>query len=319
MKNRKYILPEEGRFYKANLHSHTTLSDGHLTPEESKAAYQARGYQIMAFTDHRVYRDHSSLNDRDFLTIPAVEVDINEDCPERMSPTDRTYHINLFDTKPEYKKEEKEKGICPECRYGDMEYINNYIREMNEMGFLVCYNHPYWSMQTLDDFRGLEGLFAMEIFNYGCEHDGMYGYNPQAYDEMLRRGKRIFCLATDDNHNSVPLDHPFSDSFGGFTMIKATELTLEAVMDALKKGNFYSSMGPEIREMYIEDDELVVRTGPVRRIYVVTAGRDCLRKAAAPGEVLQEARFPLSGREGYIRVRIEDGQGKYADSNAYFL
>ena len=290
MKNRKYILPEEGRFYKANLHSHTTLSDGHLTLEESKAAYQARGYQIMAFTDHRVYRDHSSLNDRDFLTIPAVEVDINEDCPERMSPTDRTYHINLFDTKPEYKKEEKEKGICPECRYGDMEYINNYIREMNEMGFLVCYNHPYWSMQTLDDFRGLEGLFA-----------------------------RIFCLATDDNHNSVPLDHPFSDSFGGFTMIKATELTLEAVMDALKKGNFYSSMGPEIREMYIEDDELVVRTGPVRRIYVVTAGRDCLRKAAAPGKVLQEARFPLSGREGYIRVRIEDGQGKYADSNAYFL
>ena len=33
---KKYLLPKDGTFYKANLHCHTTLSDGHLTPEEIK-------------------------------------------------------------------------------------------------------------------------------------------------------------------------------------------------------------------------------------------------------------------------------------------
>ena len=28
-----YLLPESGRFYKANLHTHTTCSDGCKTPE----------------------------------------------------------------------------------------------------------------------------------------------------------------------------------------------------------------------------------------------------------------------------------------------
>ncbi len=61
----------------------------------------------------------------------------------------------------------------------------------------------------------------MEIYNYGCEHDGLYGYNPQSYDEMLRLGNRLFCVSTDDNHNSYPFGDPLCDSFGGFTMIKA--------------------------------------------------------------------------------------------------
>ena len=30
---RKYLLPENGNFYKANLHCHTTVTDGELTPE----------------------------------------------------------------------------------------------------------------------------------------------------------------------------------------------------------------------------------------------------------------------------------------------
>ena len=37
---KKYLLPKDGTFYKANLHCHTTLSDGHLTPEEVKEIYK---------------------------------------------------------------------------------------------------------------------------------------------------------------------------------------------------------------------------------------------------------------------------------------
>ena len=38
---KKFLLPESGNFYKANLHSHCTVSDGKLTAEEMKAEYPA--------------------------------------------------------------------------------------------------------------------------------------------------------------------------------------------------------------------------------------------------------------------------------------
>ena len=40
---RKYLLPETGSFYKANLHCHTVISDGRRTPEEVKALYKGGG------------------------------------------------------------------------------------------------------------------------------------------------------------------------------------------------------------------------------------------------------------------------------------
>lgn len=86
-------------------------------------------------------------------------------------------------------------------RYGDMEVLNAFIARMNGDGFLCCYNHPYWSLQNCTDYQGLQGVFAMEIYNHGCELDGLYGYAPQAYDEMLRAGQKLFCVATDDNHD----------------------------------------------------------------------------------------------------------------------
>ena len=36
---RKYLLPKDGSFYKANLHCHSTFSDGKKTPAELKQMY----------------------------------------------------------------------------------------------------------------------------------------------------------------------------------------------------------------------------------------------------------------------------------------
>lgn len=327
MEKTTYLLPKTGHFYKANFHSHTTVSDGNLTPLESKKLYKEHGYQIVAYTDHRIYKNHSELNDDEFLAVAAYEVDINEAADFEDFSRIKTYHINLFDTEPDQNKEKKEMSPCPKLKYADVEYINKYITEMKELGFIACYNHPYWSLQNYDDIKGLEGFFAMEIYNYGCEHDGLYGYNPQSYDEMLRLGKRMLCLATDDNHNRYPIGHPLCDSFGGYVMLKAESLDYQTVMKALQKGEFYSTMGPEIKELYIEAREqadktvntLVVKTSPVKKIYVKMEGRNCYMEVAGEGMLLTEARFELTKKEGYIRVECRDEKGLYANSNAYFL
>ena len=68
---KKYLIPKEGRFYKANLHSHTIMSDGSATPEQVKEVYKQMGYHIVAFTDHEVLLDQSHLSDEDFW--PSTE------------------------------------------------------------------------------------------------------------------------------------------------------------------------------------------------------------------------------------------------------
>lgn len=318
MGNRMNLLPEESGRYKANLHCHTTISDGKLTPEEIKRAYSEQGYQIVAFTDHRKYVQHTELNDAGFIALAGVEVDMNEIRPGKERIRTRMYHLNFYDTDPGYMPEMKAQYCAADYWNHTPAYVNGYIQKMAKLGFIACYNHPYWSMHTADDYLPLEGLFAMEIYNHGCELDGLYGYTPQAYEEMLRAGKRIFCLSTDDNHNAYPFGDPLCDSFGGWTVICAEEFTYAGIIKALRAGNFYSTMGPELRELYIEDGILTVKTSPAQKIYVNMKGKNCYKEVSGEGDTLTEARFPLTGREGYIRVTVKDSRNRFANSNAYF-
>ena len=75
---KKYLLPNEGTFFKANLHSHSTFSDGALTPAEMKAVYQAQGYSIVAYTDHDLMFHHRELNDNSFLALSGFEIYANQ-------------------------------------------------------------------------------------------------------------------------------------------------------------------------------------------------------------------------------------------------
>ena len=70
---KQYLLPEAGSFYKVNLHAHTVISDGRLTPEEVKEIFKAHGYSAVAFTDHEIMLDHSDLTDDGFVALTAYE------------------------------------------------------------------------------------------------------------------------------------------------------------------------------------------------------------------------------------------------------
>ena len=43
-----------GRFWRGNLHTHSTLSDGALDPAEVCRRYKEQGYDFIALTDHFV-------------------------------------------------------------------------------------------------------------------------------------------------------------------------------------------------------------------------------------------------------------------------
>ena len=94
-----YIAPG-AKQYRANLHSHTNLSDGTLTPEQMVQAYQEKGYSILAITDHEAPYDHTALSTDDFLMLTGYEAYI------RPSPTCEfdlfkpEIHLNLLAKDP---------------------------------------------------------------------------------------------------------------------------------------------------------------------------------------------------------------------------
>jgi len=328
---RKYLLPENGNFYKANLHCHTTCSDGRLSPEQIKKEYSEHGYSVVAYTDHDVLLPHNELTDCSFLALNGYEMEIN-------GSNGKTCHICLVALEPDNLKQvcwHRSRylfGHAPEhitevsfyedepdyVREYTHECISDMMRRGRDHGFFVTYNHPAWSLEDYRDYSGYDGMHAMEICNFGCISEGYPDYNPRVYDDMLRAGKRIFCIATDDNHNVYPKDSPRYDSFGGFTVIKAEKLDYRMITSALEKGHFYASQGPEINELYYEDGKLYIKTSPAARIDFSFGTRRALPLIASKGESICEASCQIPPDSIYVRVTVTDARGKPANTNAYF-
>ena len=325
----KILLDSNKPFYKANLHCHSTYSDGVHTVEEVKQAYKERGYSIVAFTDHEHLVDNSRLNDENFLTLTAFELGFKSQ-PRASSagnPYMRVTHFNVYALDPHndvtpcyssiydyYGSEELRANIKRDGEYDrkqTTEGINEVIRAVKEKGFIVCYNHPTWSLENASHYLGYEGLFAVEIYNSGCVGNGRCD-DEGAFDDILRSGKKVYCIAADDMHS---LKH----GFGGWVCINADKLDYNTVMDALQKGDFYASAGPQIFSLVQENDTVKIRTSPCRQIAIITAGRRSGVKRAENGELLTEAEFALKETDGYFRLRVTDENGYNAYTQAYFL
>ena len=77
----KRTLYQSGKFYKGNLHTHSTRSDGDSEPQDIAKRYREEGYSFLAITDHWIYGVHEELNREDFLVFPGTELDL--ELPER--------------------------------------------------------------------------------------------------------------------------------------------------------------------------------------------------------------------------------------------
>jgi hypothetical protein len=334
---KKFLLPETGRFYKANLHCHTTVSDGKRTPEQLKAIYKSKGYSIVAYTDHNVMIPHHELDDEEFLALTGFEYDVAESGTTPGS-TRKCCHICFIalgrdnHTQPFWNRERYVWGnacnYIPSVVFDESEpdavrvysgeAISQVMSEGREKGFFVTYNHPTWSREVYTDYVQYRGMSAFEMFNGSCISMGYNDYNPRVYDDLLHAGIRAYAIGADDNHNAHPDNSRRSDSGVAWTCIKAEKLDYEAVTSALADGHFYSSEGPEIYELWFEDGEVHIRTSPVDRIECVYGIRRARVALSEDGSPITEAVFPFAPNEGYFRLTVKDARGKVACTNAYF-
>lgn len=329
-----YLISPFKKQYKANLHSHSTLSDGKRTPEELKQMYKDKGYSILSITDHERPMNHSCLNDPQFIAITGYEAYIRDNAQCKYDPYSAEIHMNLFARDPE-----NTAIVCynpPCCRYIPAEqhaayqkvgsqrtreltvdYVNEFIKTAKENGYIVSYNHPWWSMESEETILQYDGFFSLEMCNYDSYLISRLEYNAALYDKLILSGKRIFCHSTDDNHNVYPDDSPRCDSFGGFTMIMPEEFTYDAIFNAMENGEMYSSMGPTFREVSVEGNKIHVECSEVARIMVFTGSKKPKCIFAEKDGVLTAADLEIDQRAKFVRVSIVDEYGNFADTRAF--
>lgn len=335
---KQYLLPEKGNFYKACLHVHSTCSDGVVTPQDIKTMYMEKGYSIVAYTDHEVIVPHNDLRDENFLPITGAEIAVNESIPGLSWRYGKQYHLNLLSKDPN-KNETSVFTMSYVCYDASLPYItekmkateypreynnecvNDIIRRAREEGFLVTFNHPVLSGQSYPDYIELDGLWGIEVHNTGSVTNGHFD-TVQPFVDLVKSGKRVFPLATDDMHG-------VSNAFGGWVMVKAQSLDYGTVMDALEKGDFYASTGPEIRALYLEDEVLTVECSEASAVMVRTerhVSKFQQQQDAPLTRVSFDLHDYLAGSfeknmpyEPYFRVAVLDAAGKFAYTRAYFL
>ena len=85
-------------------------------------------------------------------------------------------------------------------------------------------------------------------------------------------------------------------------------------MQALKDGAFYSSQGPELRNVTLEDDHVIIESSAV--VSAIALGHGTGAKAVH-GHSMTQARVPLDrlNNSPWVRVAVIDAAGKRAWSN----
>lgn len=334
-----YLLPEDGQFYKANLHCHSTFSDGMMTPAQIKKAYMDEGYSIVAITDHEIFIPHPELTDDNFVTIHGFEWGIDEDvadvkfrkvchiCCLALDPDIRwqpLWHrskyqqdnnlLHMHEVQFDESQTDFVREYTPEC-------ISHMMKTARDQNFYVVYNHPCYSLERWNQYMNYHGMHALEIYNHSGVVHSYWDYCPLVYDDMLLGGERIACVAADDNHNHDT--EFFADSFGGFVMIKAPKLDYRTIGQALLHGNYYASTGPEIHELWYDDSDATihVRCSDAIQISCLCGVRQrrTVRAAELGKETINEAVFYVCENDPFIRINVLDAQRHTADTRAYFL
>lgn len=238
-------------WFKGNLHCHSTVSDGVISPEEAVEVYRSNGWDFLALTDHEVYSNWQEFSDEEFLIIPGIEVGIG------ISRPGRCHHIVGIHSGVQDAPDPKHLERFDKSKLMDSIGAQRVVDELTSYGYQGIYCHPSWSRVEFEDIREIQGFFAMEIYNHGCAIENHTGLSLEYWDSFLRRGRRIWGVATDDAH------HRAKDSCGGWVMVSASAFSMDSIVDALMKGAFYSSNGPSIMRYEVDNGKVVVECSPV--------------------------------------------------------
>jgi hypothetical protein len=282
------------QWFRGNIHTHTTPSDGDSPPDVVAAWYRDAGYDFLAITDH------------DLLTRP-------EDVQHAAGPmvlirgeelTSGHAHVNGLGVPA---------SIPPRYGANVVETLQADIDAIRAAGGVPSVNHPnyVWKVSP-HDLALLERVRLFEVFNGGPDvNNGGRPGRPamdQAWDVVLTMGRQMFGVATDDAHHFQAWGRPYSNPGRGWVVIAAERCREAELLSALESGAFYSSTGVELATVETGSDtleiEIVVRGDQHHTTRFIGRGGQLLDLVHGP-----TARYRVTGHEGYVRARVDDSDG----------
>lgn len=283
-----YIDAQGNRWYKGNLHQHTTVSDGVRTPEEACRLYAEAGYDFITFTEHWKH-GAESVSEDGLLVLAGCEYDVGTNA------ADGIYHIvSVGATTP------------PKLTKGEAYTPTDIVRAIHEADGFAVLAHPAWSLNTPEQMLSVEGADATEIYNSvsGLPRN-CRPYSGLLTDMLAARGVYLPLVAADDTHF-----YEEADTCRSFVYVRAAACTREALMGALRAGDFYASQGPQL-QVWLQDGVVKVACSPVEEI-VYHTGRVWTPQRSQVGEGLTDGEYAATAADRFVRVEVRDAEGRYA-------
>lgn len=293
------------QWYKGNIHTHTTESDGDSSPDTVVRWYRRHQYDFLVLSDHNhvTLLDYSS-GKRRFkkpLMIPGEEVSL------RLYNREKAVHLGAI-------------GISQMVEPVDAtEIVPTLQANINAIlaaGGIACINHPNfnWAFDHRE-IRQVTGAALLEVFNghpavNACGAPGKFSYE-EIWDGVLSAGRPIFGVATDDAHNFTDFIPQVSNPGRGWVVVQAEEPSADAIVAALSSGMFYASTGVVLRQLEVSGGRISLAVEPHRDFIYTTSfiGPGGRLLAQVVGT---EANYLIRGDEGYVRATVLSSRGSRA-------
>ena len=296
----------KGKFFKGNLHGHSNKSDGKLTPEDVCAAYIEKGYNFISITDHFLGMFNypitiPELKIKNFTVIPGAELHTSK------MENGELWHVLALGLKDKFTQPRQPNFLINT----QSENIESLSYRLSECGAFVSLTHPEWNGMTLQDSLKIKEVHAIEIYNHGCAIECDRGSGVAVLDQLLNHGKKVNIIATDDSHFHI------DDAAGGWVMVKSEINSEEPLLEALKNGHYYSSQGPDFKNIKVQEGRLEVLCSPVEKIIVSGYGSATIYKHKSG---MESALFNLAllPQKKWLRITIIDKEGNRAWTNPIY-
>ncbi len=285
--------------------------------------------RLKTFTELQTHFEKPS----EFILIPAEEV------------TSKVVHVNAINIR----------GVIPAAQLSRGETRRDLLRKNfdaieahgREMGVpvLAHLNHPNWNEGvTAEDIIAVGGERFFEVYN---GHSGVRNWGDEKLHmpstdrlwdiilamRMQEPGDRpMYGMATDDSHEYFEIGVGHVNSGRGWVQVLANELTPNAIVESMKRGEFYGSTGVTLTRVAIDHGSYAVHIEAQPGVTYTTqfigtpkkfdASSEPVKDAAGQpipwatriysddiGQVLKEtndnpAVYEYSGDELYVRAKI---------------
>ncbi len=226
----------DGRaWYRGDFHAHTRASDGQQSPATLTAQASARGLDFFSITEHNLLT--TGWPDDGVLVVPGTEV------------TSSAGHFNAIGLH----RWLDWRMTAPDGGCETSEGMIRLLGDARSQGALASINHPLlapWAWRWTD--TPVDAFDAMEIWNDPTYPDNDAAIEPTLalWSRLWDDGHRVAGIGGSDTHllphDSYVPGGPPSVLGDPWTAVLADELSVVAIVDAVRAGRTYVSRGPVV-------------------------------------------------------------------------